>query len=69
MPRSTESRPRARARADAGVPVLATIAAGAAVALVPRLFHLGSKGIWMDEAYGVNLVRLPLGEMIAQLRI
>ena len=34
------------------------------VALVLRAVSLGSKGIWMDEAYAIHLARLPFATLI-----
>lgn len=63
--------PETERRAPIPPQALAFVAFAAAivVAWAPRLAYLGTKGIWMDEAYGVNLVRVPLSQLIAQLRI
>ncbi len=38
-----------------------------AIALALRSQELGSKGLWLDEAYSVLAAQLPLGEMLAKL--
>jgi len=64
---SSASTPKPRIPPDRLIPAI--LLATGAVALVLRTVSLGTKGMWLDEAYGVNLVRRPLGALIEQLSL
>lgn len=66
MPSSASS-PKHRIPPDRLIPAI-LLAAGA-IALALRAVSLGSKGIWMDEAYAIHLARLPFATLIEKLSL
>jgi mannosyltransferase len=63
------SLPGARSASQGGVPQFAVrrlppLLAITALGVFLRVYHIGSKGLWIDEAFSIWMARHPIGEML-----